>query len=70
MTEKAKKLFIPVQEVQEQLFPDISKDSIVRLIERGEIPAKRITNKYFVPVWWFNEQIEFATVPPAKKTMG
>ena len=62
--EKKEKLYYPVQDVQEQLFPDISKDSIIRLIERGEIPAKRITNKYFVPAWWWNEQIEFATQPP------
>ena len=70
MTAKKEKLYYPVQDVQEQLFPDISKDSIIRLIERGEIPAKRITNKYFIPAWWWNEQIEFATVPPAKKTVG
>lgn len=66
MEAKKEKLYYTVMEVQEQLFPDISKDSIVRLIERGEIPAKRITNKYFIPNWWWKEQIEFATQPPTK----
>ena len=70
MTAKKEKLYYPVQDVQEQLFPDISKDSIIRLIERGEIPAKRITNKYFIPAWWWNEQIEFATVPTINFTMN
>lgn len=67
MGEKTKKLYYPVQEVQEQLFPDISKDSIVRLIERGEIPAKRITNKYFVPAWWWDKQVSDALNPPVLK---
>lgn len=69
MNENKKKLFIPVQEVQEQLFPDISKDSLVKLIERGEIPAIRLTNKYFICRWWVDEKIEFATVSPAKKAV-
>lgn len=68
MEAKKEKLFYPVQDVQEQLFPDISKDSLIRLIERKEIPSIRITNKYFIPKWWVDEKINFALNPPAEKT--
>ena len=67
MEAKKKRIYYPLQFVLEEIYPDISKDSIVRLIERGEIPARRVTNKYFIPVWWVQAEIDFALHPPTKR---
>ena len=58
----AKKIYYSVTEVRNIVFGNgISKSTLMTMLHNGTIPCEKFMNRYFVPVWWVDEQVAKAT---------
>ena len=65
---KPEKLYWTAAEVAKKIYGgNLSSVSILKMIHAGEIPSVRMTRKYYIPNWWVQKQIEYATVEPCSE---
>lgn len=57
-------------EVRSEIFSDnISKSTVLALINKGEIPAIRLGHKWYIPRYWVEKQLRIAQGPAAEVTV-
>lgn len=63
---EVKKMYWTTNEVRTKIFSNnISKTTLLSLIDKKEIPAIRFGHKWYIPAWWVDEQIKKAQGPVA-----
>lgn len=55
------KMYWTPNEIRTKIFSEnISRSTLLMLIHRKKIPAIRLGNRWYIPAWWVNQQIEIA----------
>lgn len=55
------KMYWTPSEIRTKVFSDnISISTLLVLIHRKKIPAIRLGNRWYIPAWWVNQQINIA----------
>lgn len=67
MAQTTQKIYYSLREVRELFGDGISESSLLTMVRRGDIPARRMMNRIFVPQWWVQQLISEATKQPMKE---